>query len=92
MSKNEDTLQAGVMPALRSLPRDPAHPDAAGLLMALSTALEGITGNSDDASFAARDVRGEGALFLGGYAAPEGSIDSGAGCWRGPAVDGLACV
>lgn len=67
MSKMEDTLQAGMMPALRFIPRDPAHPDAATLLKALSAALQTITGCGGDASFDARDVRGEGAVFLVGY-------------------------
>ncbi len=64
----EDNTRAGLAPALRFEPRDPAHPDAAALLKGLSAALASITGSSGDASFDAADVRGEGAIFLVAYA------------------------
>lgn len=63
--------QRSEAPALRFVPRDPAHPDAAALLARLSAALEAVTGNSGDGSFDAADVRGAGAAFVVAYA-PDG--------------------
>ncbi len=66
MTQN-DIREAGLAPALVFIPRDPAHPDAALLLKALSGTLARLTGNSGEGSFDASDVRGEGALFLVAY-------------------------
>ncbi len=52
---------------LRIVPRDPAHPDAQALLVALGEALARITGNDGTASFQPEDVRGPGAAFLVAY-------------------------
>lgn len=68
---------ADLAPALRIVPRDPAHPHAAALLGGLSAALARITGSSGDASFDAADVCGEGAIFLVAYAADGAPVACG---------------